>query len=64
MQPLEVETVEQPRFRVVWNVVRHSGVFYIHIPHEFAALAGIDPHDLLDLSIWRVMKRPHGEKKK
>ena len=51
--------------RVAWNLTQHkTGTWYIHVPKEYASLAGYSNGDILEIAIFRVMKRPHGERKK
>ena len=60
-----METENEPR-RIpsfVWRLTVKSGTFYIHVPVEYAKLKGMQQGDLIDLTIWNTMRRPHGERK-
>lgn len=57
---------EQAMFRSVWRLTRHkAGTWYIHVPKEFASIAGFSDGDQVELSIWKIHRQPKksGERK-
>jgi hypothetical protein len=60
-----METIAEPRREITfqWHVVCKTGTFYIHVPRDYAKLNGLKEGDLVELTIWTTMRRPHGERK-